>query len=179
MGHLSGPNLDRAWNCFIVLAMNDLITCSLSSRDQSNSRKLLHRLSHERLDNVLTCSLTSLSSRDYVLSEHMSTLSSRSWLRRWSNFTLCLNLDPKDAPSIYVSHARFCFDPVWKARKICCPIVLFRCGTTCCLVYQRASLRYQQGSTACFTEKQRDLSILMPLWQSVCMLCFPKAAWQD
>ena len=23
--------------------------------------------------------------------------------------------------------------------------MLFRCGTTCCLIYQRASLRYQQG----------------------------------
>ena len=41
--------------------------------------------------------------------------------------------------------------------------VLFRCGTTCCLLYQRASLRYQQGCTACFTDKQPDLSILMPL----------------
>ena len=41
--------------------------------------------------------------------------------------------------------------------------MLYRCGTTCCLLYQRASLRYQQGCTACFTEKQRDLSILMPL----------------
>ena len=41
--------------------------------------------------------------------------------------------------------------------------LLFRCGTTCCLLYQRASLRYQLGCTACFTEKQRDLSILMPL----------------
>ena len=30
-------------------------------------------------------------------------------------------------------------------------------------VYQRASLRYQQGCIACFTEKQRDVSILMPL----------------
>ena len=37
--------------------------------------------------------------------------------------------------------------------------MLFRCETTCCLLYQRASLRYKQGCTACFTEKQRDLSI--------------------
>ena len=34
--------------------------------------------------------------------------------------------------------------------------MLFRCGTTCCLLYQRASLRYQQRCSACFTEKQRD-----------------------
>ena len=31
--------------------------------------------------------------------------------------------------------------------------MLFRC---CCLLYQRASPRYQQGCTACFTKKQRD-----------------------
>ena len=39
----------------------------------------------------------------------------------------------------------------------------FRCGTTCCLLHQPASLPYQQGCTACFTEKQLDLLILMPL----------------
>ena len=39
--------------------------------------------------------------------------------------------------------------------------------------------RYQQGCTACFTEKQRDLSFLMPLWQSVCRPYFPKAAGQN
>ena len=39
--------------------------------------------------------------------------------------------------------------------------------------------RYQQGCTACFTEKQRDLSILMPLRQSVCRPYFPKAAGQN
>ena len=34
-----------------------------------------------------------------------------------------------------------------------------------CVVYStnETSLCYQQGCTACFTEKQRDLSILMPL----------------
>ena len=46
--------------------------------------------------------------------------------------------------------------------------MLFRYRTTCCLLYQRASLLYQQRCTACFTERQRDLSILMPLRQSVC-----------
>ena len=30
--------------------------------------------------------------------------------------------------------------------------MLFRCGTTCCLLYQRTSPRYQQGCTACFAE---------------------------
>ena len=30
-------------------------------------------------------------------------------------------------------------------------------------LHQGASPRYQQGCTACFTKKQRDLSILMPL----------------
>ena len=57
--------------------------------------------------------------------------------------------------------------------------MLFRCRTTCCLLYQQASLRYQHGCTACFTEKQRDLSILMPLWQSVWRPYFPKAAGQN
>ena len=47
------------------------------------------------------------------------------------------------------------------------------------LLYQGASPRYQQGCTACFTEKQRDLLILMPLWQSVCRPYFPKAAGQN
>ena len=57
--------------------------------------------------------------------------------------------------------------------------MFFPCGTTCCLLYQRASLRYQQGCTACFTERQRDLSILKPLWQSVCRPYFPKNAGQN
>ena len=55
--------------------------------------------------------------------------------------------------------ARFCFYPVWKASKICCQTVRFRCGTTHCVLHQQASLRYQEGCNACFTEKQRDLSI--------------------
>ena len=57
--------------------------------------------------------------------------------------------------------------------------MLFRCGTTCCLLYQRASLRYQQGCTACFTEKQRDLSIPMQLQQSVCRPYLLKDAGQN
>ena len=36
----------------------------------------------------------------------------------------------------------------------------FHCRTTRCLLYQRASLRNQKRCTACFTEKQQDLSIL-------------------
>ena len=71
------------------------------------------------------------------------------------------------------------FYPVWKASTICWQAVLFRCGTTCCLLYQRASLRYQQGCTACFTEKQRDLSIPMQLQQSVCRPYLLKAAGQN
>ena len=35
------------------------------------------------------------------------------------------------------------------------------------------------AKSAYFTEKQRDLSILMPLWQSVCRPYFPKAAGQN
>ena len=42
-------------------------------------------------------------------------------------------------------------------------MVLFRRGTMRRLLTQREFLRYQQKCTACFTEKQRDLSILMPL----------------
>ena len=57
--------------------------------------------------------------------------------------------------------------------------VLFRCETTRCLLYQRTSLRYQQGCTACFAEKQRGLSILMPLRQSVCRPYLLKAAGQN
>ena len=45
---------------------------------------------------------------------------------------------------------------------------------TRCLFYQRASFRYQQGCTASFTKKQRDLSIPMPLLQSVCRPYLPK-----
>ena len=37
----------------------------------------------------------------------------------------------------------------------------------------------QQGCTACFTEKQRDWSILMPLGQSICRPYFPKAVGQN
>ena len=37
--------------------------------------------------------------------------------------------------------------------------MLFRCGTARCLFYQRASICYQQGCTACFTEEQLDLLI--------------------
>ena len=70
---------------------------------------------------------------------------------------LCLHSDRKDARFICV------FIP-----KFCCQTVLLRCGTTRCLFYQQASLRYQQGCTAYFTEKQRDSSVLMPLQQSVC-----------
>ena len=69
---------------------------------------------------------------------------------------------------------------VWQCSDLICfsnrvetePSHANRFGTTCCLLYQRASLRYQQGCTTCITEKQRDLSILMPLWQSVCRLFF-------
>ena len=50
----------------------------------------------------------------------------------------------------------------WKTNLVKNKTVLFRYGTKCCLLYQRASLRYQQICTACFTEKQRDLSIPMP-----------------
>ena len=83
-------------------------------------------------------------------------------------------------PRLFTSPmARFCFYPVWKASEICCQTVLFHCGTTCCLLYQGASLRYQQRCTAWFTEKLRDLSILMPLWQLVCRPYFPKAAGQN
>ena len=46
----------------------------------------------------------------------LSTLSSRLWLRRWSNFTLCPNLDPKNAPFIYVSHGSVLFLPGLKSR---------------------------------------------------------------
>ena len=48
-----------------------------------------------------------------------------------------------------------------------------------CLLFQLASFRYQQRCTACFTEKQGDLSILMPLSQSVCRPYLPKAARQN
>ena len=75
--------------------------------------------------------------------------------------------------------ARFCFCSISKASQIYCQTVLFRSGTTCCLLYLRASLRYQPGCAACFTEKQHDLSIFMPLWQSVCRPYFPKAAGQN
>ena len=44
----------------------------------------------------------------------------------------------------------------------------------CCLLYQRASLHYKQGCQACFTEKQCDVSIRMPLQQSVAV--FPKGS---
>ena len=47
------------------------------------------------------------------------------------------------------------------------------------VVYHRASLLFQQGCTACFTENQRDLSIFMPLWQSVFRPYFLKAAGQN
>ena len=46
--------------------------------------------------------------------------------------------------------------------------MIFRCGTTRGLLNQPVFNRYQQTCTTCFTEKQRDLSILMPLRQSVC-----------
>ena len=68
--------------------------------------------------------------------------------------------------------ARFYFYSVRKASKICCQTVLFRCGnTSCCLLYQRASLCNKQGCSACFIKKQRSISIRMPLrHQSVCSL---------
>ena len=71
--------------------------------------------------------------------------------------------------------AQFYFYPISKVSTICCQTVLFYCGTMCCLLFQWASFRYQQECTACFTEKQRDLSIFMPLWQSICRPYFPKA----
>ena len=46
----------------------------------------------------------------------LSTLSSRLWLWRWSNFTLCPNLDPKNAPFIYVSHGSVLFLPGLKSK---------------------------------------------------------------
>ena len=49
------------------------------------------------------------------LMDTLSTWSSRLWLWRWSNFTLCPNLDPK-MPRLSTSPmASFCFYPVWKA----------------------------------------------------------------
>ena len=80
----------------------------------------------------------------------------------------CLNSDAKDAQSIHISKPRFCFYPVSKASKICGKAVLLQCGTKRCLLYQQTSLRYQQKCIASFTKKQRDLSISMPLRQSVC-----------
>ena len=75
--------------------------------------------------------------------------------------------------------ARFCFYPVRKASKICCETVLFRCETRV-VVYRRASLRNKQGCPACFIERQRGVSIRMPLLhQSVCRPFLPKAAVQN
>ena len=79
---------------------------------------------------------------------------------------------PENAPSIYVSHGSVLFLPGLKSKLNLLSNSAFRCGTTCCLLYQ-------QGCTSCFTEKQRNLSILMPLWQSVCRPHFPKAAGQN
>ena len=57
--------------------------------------------------------------------------------------------------------ARFCFyrfkEQVKSAVKQCFSAAEPR------VVYQRDFLRYQQGFTACFTEKQRELSILVSL----------------
>ena len=47
------------------------------------------------------------------------------------------------------------------------------------ILCQRGFLRYLQGCTVCFTEKQRDLSILMPLRQSVFRPYLPKTAGQN
>ena len=98
---------------------------------------------------------------------------------KMKQFHVLPKFGPENSPPIFVSMARFCFYLISKASKICCQTVLFRCGTTCCLLYQRASLRCQQGCTTCFTKKQRGISIFMPLSQSVCRPYFPIASGQN
>ena len=55
--------------------------------------------------------------------------------KRISNFTLCLNLDGKDAPSIYISHGSVLFLPGLKSNENLLSNSAFSCGTTRCLVY--------------------------------------------
>ena len=115
-----------------------------------------------------------------------STLSSCLRRRRWSNFMLCLKLSRKDASSIYVSMARFCFYPVWRARRIavlfienaikpCCsaeePYVLYPTNELLSaakkdvlLVLQKSNLIYQISShcdsryAGCTPQKLQELN---------------------
>ena len=68
-------------------------------------------------------------------------------------FHALLNLDPKNVSSIYVSHGSVLFPTGLKSKLNLLSNSAFCCGTTCCLLYERASLHYQQRCTACFTEK--------------------------
>ena len=90
----------------------------------------------------------------------LSTLSSRLWAMKIKQFQALPKFGLEKCP-VYLRlpwlgsvSTRF-EKQVKSAVKLC----VFRC----CLLYQRASLRYQLRCSACFTEKQRDLSILMPL----------------
>ena len=83
----------------------------------------------------------------------------------------CQNLDRKDAPSIYVSYSSV----LESALKYC-----FSAMEPCVVHSTNEFLSAtNKGCSAYSTEKQHDLSVLMPQRQSVCRLHLPKAAKQN
>ena len=93
-----------------------------------------------------------------------SYLSSHLWLRRWSNFMLCINSERKDTLSVYVSHCSVLFLLGLKSKycKIFCQTVLYYYSNTCCLFYQRASLLYNKEVRLASQKSKHDLTILSP-----------------
>ena len=87
---------------------------------------------------------------------------------------------PERCPVIYITHGSVLFLPGLKSKENLPSNNDFPLWNHALFIlHQRVSLCYQHGCTACFTEKQRDLSILMPMWQSVFRPFLPKAARQN
>ena len=93
-------------------------------------------------------------------------------VKKMKQFTLCLNLDQKDDPFIYVSHGSVLFLPGSKSKQNLLSNSAFPLWKHELLFALPTSFSLQQqGCSACFIKKQRSISIRMPLrHQSVCSL---------
>ena len=115
----------------------------------------------------------------YVLMDIWSTLSSNLVAKKRKQFHAVPKCGPKSCPSICISLG---FGSVSTRYEMLVKSTVQQCFYTMepHFVYFTNKIPcYQEECTACFTEKQRDLSILMPLRQSICRPNLPKTAWQN